>query len=89
MEMTNPKSSLSLVLQTNNRNAILENHLYLGEWRVEGVGDPHIRQILHVMYIILFSDAFLDLEANISLGFTDLLTPSLVDVIYHLILLHV
>lgn len=41
------------------------------------------------MYIILFRDAFLDLEANISLGFTDLLTPSLVDVIYHLILLHV
>lgn len=33
MEMTNPKSSLSLVLQTKHRNTILENHLYLGGWR--------------------------------------------------------
>lgn len=57
----------------------------------EGVGELPSYKTNSSCYVYnsLFRDAFLDLEASTSLGFTDLLTPSLVDVIYHLILLHV
>lgn len=57
----------------------------------EGVGELLSYKTSSSCYVynFLFRDAFLDLEASTSLGFTDLLTLSLVDAIHHLILLYV